>query len=437
MRTGFMTGCCVVLATGAVHAANIALTASDVMGTSSFDGTGVTNWSNGQVPSAGNAYFTGAFFLRTPPLGGNYTFAGDSLSIDAGGGLSLKTSPGTITLANAALNGGKISNGQGAVTVAGNIDVTANSLFDTQTRSTTIAAAISGTNSILEISLSGGAAGSVGTVILSASNSFSGQWQINDASNSPGLKAILQLANTHAMQNGAVSLNMTTNDNCLLFSPGIGTFTLGGLSGNGSFGLTNTSGGAITLHVGYNNISTDYSGIISGSGSLTKIGTGTLTLSGANTYNGVTIVSNGTLGGIGMITGLVSVAGGGALSPGQDGAGMLTVGALTLANNATFVLNLGGTNTVDYNQLVVSTGSISLDDSLLSLSLTNGFKPVSGDSFTIIRNVPDIPVTGRFACGTSLRTSGIPGSFVVNYAGGAANDVVLQYQSEGTVVLIK
>ena len=40
-----------------------------------------------------------------------------------------------------------------------------------------------------------------------------------------------------------------------------------------------------------------YSGVVSGTGSLTKTGAGTLTLSGANTYSGGTIVSAGSLTG--------------------------------------------------------------------------------------------------------------------------------------------
>lgn len=441
-----------------VEAANITLIGSDSVGSSSFDGSGATNWSNGQIPSTGNAYFTGANALRTPAVSGSYTFAGDSLSLDSGGNMNLKTSPGILTFANLIMNGGRINNGFGSVTIAGNINVTSNSTFETQGRSTTVAAPISGASNIFETCLTGGA-GTLGTVILSASNSFSGQWIINDANNTTGHIAVLNLANANALQNSIFSL-ITTNNNLLLFSPGIGAFTLGGLSGTGNFGLTNTSGGAITLQVGYNNASTNFPGAMGGAGILAKIGSGTLTLFGTNTYSGGTIVgdgtlwvnnsagsgtgagavnvtSNATLGGIGMITGAVNVAGGGVLSPGTNGVGILTVGAVTLNNNATFVVQLGGTNEVDYNQLVISSGSISLDNSVPSLSLTNGFKPVPGDSFMVLRNVPGNPVTGRFTCGTNLRLPGFPGSFIVNYAGGAGNDVVLQYQAEGTVITIK
>jgi autotransporter-associated beta strand protein len=53
------------------------------------------------------------------------------------------------------------------------------------------------------------------------------------------------------------------------------------------------------LSIGGNNGSTTYSGTLSGGGSLTKNGTGTLTLSASNTYSGLTTVSGGTLAGCG------------------------------------------------------------------------------------------------------------------------------------------
>ena len=90
--------------------------------------------------------------------------------------------------------------------------------------------------------------------------------------------------------------------------------------------------GSIDFTVGSNNLSTTYSGVIQDGGdnggtgaSLTKTGTGTLTLSGINTYTGhdtqsgnfsvngtigaVNVLSGGTLGGIGTVGNTVVASG--------------------------------------------------------------------------------------------------------------------------------
>src|SRR5262249_54017221 len=73
--------------------------------------------------------------------------------------------------------------------------------------------------------------------------------------------------------------------------------SIGSLEGDGMAFL-----GSIRLTVGRNNLSKTFSGIIQDGGSsggtgsaLTKVGTGKLTLSGANTYTGGTTVNAGTL----------------------------------------------------------------------------------------------------------------------------------------------
>ena len=126
--------------------------------------------------------------------------------------------------------------------------------------------------------------------------------------------------------------------------------TIGTLTGSGNVLLDDISGAPGTLTLG-NASNFTFPGVIadsSGAGTLTKVGTGALTLSGANTYSGLTTVSNGTLlvdgtvsgpayvatggvlGGSGTVDGAVTVAGN--LSPGDPG----TPGMLTLYNTATF-----------------------------------------------------------------------------------------------------
>lgn len=134
-----------------------------------------------------------------------------------------------------------------------------------------------------------------------------------------------------------------------------GQISAGSIAGAGAFYL-----GARTLTVGGNGLSTEVSGVISEcgasgtdcltpgvGGSLVKVGAGTLTLSGINTYTGsttvnagtldvagslisaVTVNSGGTLSGIGTIGGL-TLNSGGVLSPGNS------IGTLNVAGDATF-----------------------------------------------------------------------------------------------------
>jgi autotransporter-associated beta strand protein len=132
------------------------------------------------------------------------------------------------------------------------------------------------------------------------------------------------------------------------FNTQIGSLTGGGTTGG------NVTLGAATLTVGGDNTSpAAYAGIISGTGgALTKIGTGTLTLSGANLHTGGTTIS------------------GGVLNVNSDSALGGSSGTITISNNAT--LQAGGTITAANRNLTVSTGGGQID--------TNGNNIVVGGS---------------------------------------------------------
>jgi autotransporter-associated beta strand protein len=70
---------------------------------------------------------------------------------------------------------------------------------------------------------------------------------------------------------------------------GSNTYNIGALKGSRNLSANNN-----TLSIGATNLSTEYSGTLSNS-ALTKTGSGTLTLSGDNSYTGVTAIDNGTL----------------------------------------------------------------------------------------------------------------------------------------------
>ncbi|MEI6606293.1 MAG: PEP-CTERM sorting domain-containing protein [Verrucomicrobiota bacterium] len=125
---------------------------------------------------------------------------------------------------------------------------------------------------------------------------------------------------------------------------------------------------------------TTFSSNVTGSGGLNLTGTGRAILEGDNTYSGATHITNGTLlvdgtnsgsgavdvgasaklGGHGSITGAVTVASGGTLSPGASIA-TLTSGALTLSSGSTFAYEM---NSQDRSaDLQVVKGNLTLDSS--------------------------------------------------------------------------
>ncbi|NLF72045.1 MAG: hypothetical protein GX575_23680, partial [Candidatus Anammoximicrobium sp.] len=109
------------------------------------------------------------------------------------------------------------------------------------------------------------------------------------------LAGTVKLGTSNVIPNGSGKGDVTVT------SPGIldlngSSETINGLSGTGT--VDTGAGGTPTLTVGGNNTTSSFSGVIqdtAGTLALTKIGSGTLTLSGANTYSGVTTISAGTL----------------------------------------------------------------------------------------------------------------------------------------------
>ncbi|MBR0774520.1 autotransporter domain-containing protein [Bradyrhizobium diazoefficiens] len=93
----------------------------------------------------------------------------------------------------------------------------------------------------------------------------------------------------------------STGGNARFITTAGGTVDISGLSSTGMTagsieGAGNYVLGANTLTTGSLNTSTQVDGVISGTGGgLTKVGTGTLTLTGANSYTGATTISAGTL----------------------------------------------------------------------------------------------------------------------------------------------
>jgi autotransporter-associated beta strand protein len=230
---------------------------------------------------------------------------------------------------------------------------------------------------------------------------------------------------------------------------GVNAATLGALAGTGNVALLNGTN-PMALSIGGNNSSTTYSGILSGSGNLTKAGTGTLILANANSYTGTTTVSNGTLlvngstvatsavtvaagatlGGTGSVQGSIAINGG-ILAPGAGGPGILATGNLAFASGSRYYVDLNSSTVGSgYDQANV-TGTVGLGGAQLIAYGTRAGH--AGDVLVIIKNDGNDPVTNTFLNqleGFSVVINGVTYTITYLYnaeqgTAGNGNDVAL------------
>ncbi len=275
---------------------------------------GWTNFGNSTAtsPAAGNDYHVNILQLRSPNVAGSYTFQGNNLYIDAGGRFLGKPGGAVTCSANYVLNGGYCDSANATtdnniLTLAGTVTVNAASglgaigaLANGSTFETLVLTAPISGSAALQVSGSTINAGAdTGVVQLSAANPYGGTITVTNANSgyvASTVGRILQFNNLNALSNATLNLTATVA-NPLSFSNAVNTgpFNLGALSGSSAQTLTDTIGSPVALSVGGNNASTTFSNLLSGSGSLVKVGSGTLKLAGTNTYTGNTTVNGGTL----------------------------------------------------------------------------------------------------------------------------------------------
>ena len=181
-----------------------------------------------------------------------------------------------------------------------------------------------------------------------------------------------------------------------------GTFALNGY--NGSIGSLAGSGtvdlNVNALTVGNDNTSTTFSGIIANAGSLTKIGSGTLTLAGKNTYTGATWVNAGRLlGGTGGNCSKSSVV---VATGATNGVKAMVYGAegSFVCSNLTYMGDSG--LDFDMTTLPVNAGVVPLIingdltvNGVVQVSVSNGYWPTTG-TYPLVRYSGNLNGSGSF-----------------------------------------
>jgi autotransporter-associated beta strand protein len=350
--------------------------------------------------------------FQTPPRGGSTTSNNDLAAGINIASITFTTGSGYTLTGN-------------AITLTG--EITAN----------TVAA---GTNTIsLRINGPGGLTVEGGSEVdLANANNYTGATVINSGS--------LRL-----MADGAVPSNsaVTVASGSMFFVSGHQD-TIGSLAGAGIVDLSPPTlvpvgapdpGGSLLTNG--NNASTTFSGVIRGLGDVVKQGTGTLSLTGPNTYTGstevimgtllvngfqpssdVTVDSGATLGGSGTVG---TIMASGTVSPGSPGPGVLHCGKVTFNPGSSLLIQIMGTapGSGGYSQLN-ATGTVSLSGNPTLTVTLGSFALAVGDTFMPIISTGVLTPTFSMQPENSTLPPVSGRNFRVNYQ---TNDVLLTLAS--------
>lgn len=285
-----------------------------------------------------------------------------------------------------------------------------------------------------------GTTGYLGTVTLNnagTANNYAGDTTVGTST----YNSVLALGAANQIPNGSGKGNVIVNGTLNL---GGFSETINGLSG-GSTGTVDGVSGTPTLTVGDNGAtgaSNTFDGVIKNSAgtlSLTKVGNGTLTLSGTNTYTGETKVDEGKLVVNGSISTSLSttVASGatlagsgtmgaatisGILAPGNSIGTITATGDVTWNDNDAWVFELGSAAST----LALAGSGSSIQDMLNMTGIGSDFLKGTGTSFTFdfantgavgFYKLVDWAGTSNFSAGDFLATnlsSGLTATFTVD-----------------------
>ena len=196
-------------------------------------------------------------------------------------------------------------------------------------------------------------------IALNAANTYTGVTNVTTGNLYLGVaNAVPQFSAVTVDPTGILNLNPPVTQYGL--SAGSYSQSIGSLAGGGSVTL-----GSATLTTGNDGTSTAFSGVISGTGGFAKVGAGTQTLSGANTFTGTTVISGGIVNVTGaLVTSAVTVNGGGALGGSGDGTATGIIGGPAKTS--------GGIVTVAGGATAATRGAIDLTDGAIGIFTIGG-----------------------------------------------------------------
>ena len=317
-------------------------------------------------------YSNGTLYIRNPTTGqlNNLTIVGGTVL------QSYAYINGTVTMTGGTLgmqtagSTGAIASGFGAVTTlasASTATISANIGYGYTTYNVADGAAA------IDLLQSGAKSGSgavtktgAGLMQMSGASTYAGATAVSGGTlqagvaSNPGVNGAFGLNSAVTLANTAgVVLDLNN------FNTQIGSLATGGSTGG------NVTLGTATLTTGGNNTNTSYAGVISGSGGVTKIGTGVQTLTGASTYAGTTTVQAGSL--VAGVSDVASTSG----AFGNASSAIVLGNGSTALNDAPSVLINGG-STVARN---ITVGSV-VDNGVAYKATIGGLDTSGTSTFT-------------------------------------------------------
>ncbi|WP_233834130.1 autotransporter-associated beta strand repeat-containing protein [Paraburkholderia sp. ZP32-5] len=335
-------------------------------------------------------------------LSGNNNYSGGT-TLDAGGlivGSNTALGTGTLTVNGAATLGSST-----AVELTNDVVLNAGLTF-TGANNLTLDGVLSGTGGLTKQG--------TGTLTLNGANTYRGGTQVDQGTLALGANASLLASGTVNIASGAI----------LDLSAGNGTQTVGTLTGAGAVDIganLTTLGGA-----------TDgtFSGSIIGSGSVDKVGSGTETLTGANTYTGGTTIDAGTLalgvGGSLAANGTVTLSTAGARFD-ISGGGNQTIGALSGVAGTTVdlgarTLSVAGNGAANFGGSLAGLGGFTVaggQQTLSGLNTYSGATSIASGATLLLTGTGSIVPSSVVADAGTFDISGATTGVVITNLSGA------------------